>query len=348
MEAALSTTFNQEFDIAGRQVGGSASCYVIAEAGVNHFGKIDKAKQLVDTACAAGCDAVKLQHYSTDLLVGPTAPEWRTRLRSKELSDSAILEIRDYCVSRDITFLCTGHEERALSFLVMEAQVPAIKIGSGEIENDPFLTLAGSYGIPVILSTGMYNLDQVRHAVSILLEAGCRDLAILHCVTSYPTAPDAVNLAAMSQIREFFSGPVGYSDHTVGTAIPLAAVALGAKVLEKHITIDLDVPDAQDWKVSTTPDTLPQFIQEVRNVEAALGGWEKTPSPEEIEAMRWARKSLTFRRGLEAGDRVLREDLLCQRPGDGLPASRLDEIVGRHLVRKVTAGTVVTLDLFEN
>ncbi len=342
----MTSSFAKQFEIAGKRIGGGAPCFVIAEAGVNHFGDVQKAKALVDMARSAGCDAVKFQHFSTDLLVGPSAPDWRERLRSKELSNESILEIRDYCSARQIIFLCTGHEEQALEFLVTKAEVSAIKVGSGEIENEPYLAQVGSYAIPVILSTGMYTLEQVRWAMEILRNAGCRELAILHCVTSYPTDPATVNLAAMSQIRGFFEGPVGYSDHTEEHHIPLAAVALGAQVLEKHITIDVDVPNAQDWRVSATPDSLPSFMRALRDVEAARGGWEKAPSGAELESIQWARKSLTFTRAMAEGAVVAREDLVCQRPGTGLPGSRMTQVVGRRLRRSVGAGAMVSLDMF--
>ncbi|HIC72016.1 MAG TPA: N-acylneuraminate-9-phosphate synthase [Alphaproteobacteria bacterium] len=338
--------FPESFSIAGRTVGDGTPCYVIAEAGISHFGDLEKAKRLVDLAANAGCDAVKFQHYSTDILVGPSARDWRERLRSKEISDEEILQIKQHCDKIGMVFLCTGHEERALEFLVREAAVPAIKIGSGEIENWPYLEIAAGYEIPVILSTGMYTLQQVTEAVGILKSNGCPSLAVLHCVTNYPAEPATVNLSSMSQIRQIFSGPVGYSDHTMGHAIPMAAVALGAELLEKHLTIDVNVPNAQDWKVSVTPDSLPRFMRELRSVEAARGGWEKAPSTAEKESISWARKSITARQDIKSGHIITNADVVCQRPGTGMPPTRLTEVLGAKAVNDILAGTILSPEMF--
>ena len=334
--------FPRTFSIAGRSLGKENPCYVIAEAGISHFGDLAKAEKLVDLAVEAECDAVKFQHYSTDTLVGPSAPDWRERLRSKEISDEDILRIKRYCDKRGIVFLCTGHEEKALDFLVREVEVPAIKIGAGEIENWPYLEVAAGYEKPVILSTGMYTLQQVSEAVGILISNGCPSLAVLHCVTNYPADPATVNLSALDQIRQVFSGPVGYSDHTIGHTIPIAAVALGAEVIEKHLTIDVDVPNAQDWKVSVTPSTLPIFMKELRTVEAALGGWEKRPSAAEKQSMSWARKSITARRHIKMGQLLTKADLVCQRPGTGIPPTQLSKLLGTKATTDIPEGTMLS------
>ena len=337
--------FPESFSIAGRTIGNDTPCYVIAEAGISHFGDVEKACRLVDLAANAGCDAVKFQHYSTDVLVGPSAPDWRERLRSKEISDEDILRIKRHCDKRGMVFLCTGHEERALEFLVREAGVPAIKIGSGEIENWPYLEIAAGYQLPVILSTGMYTLQQVTEAVDILKSNGCPSLAVLHCVTNYPAAPATVNLNAMSQIRKVFTGPVGYSDHTIGHAIMMAAVALGAQLIEKHLTIDVNVPNAQDWKVSVTPDTLPLFMNDLRSVEAARGGWEKRPSVAEEESISWARKSITARQSIKTGQIVTSTDIVCQRPGTGMPPTQLNKVLGARAAKDIPEGTMLSPDM---
>jgi N,N'-diacetyllegionaminate synthase len=339
--------FAKSLEINGRRVGEGAPCYVIAEAGVNHFGSLEKAYALVDMAKVAGADAVKFQHYRTERLVGAAAPEWRARLRSKELSDQQMLSIRNYCDSRRITFICTAHEEEALDFLDREAGVPAFKIGSGEVENWPYLANIARRGKPIILSTGMYTLEQIREAIAVLGDNGCRELAVLHCVTAYPTDPADVNLSVMQQIRRFFEGPVGYSDHTLGTAVPLAAVALGAELIEKHITIDVDVPDAQDWKVGCTPQTLAPFIADIRAIEAARGGAPKQLAAAEQRSLQWARKGLAAARAIAAGETIRPDMVFAQRPGDGLPPSRLPEIIGRRTRIAIEPGEKISLDLLE-
>ncbi len=334
--------FPAEFEIGGRQVGRRHPCLVIAEAGVNHFGDLDKAYALVDLAVAAGADVFKTQHFCTDRLIGPSSPEWRDRLRPKEVSNDAIAAMAARCREKGILFLCTPHDDVALNFLDQELGVPAFKIGSGEVENWPHLADVARRGKPVILSTGMYEMPQIRRAIAVMAENGCPALAVLHCVTSYPADPSIVNLSVMKQIEALFPGPVGYSDHTTGTAVPLAAVALGATVIEKHITIDRDVPNAQDWKVSCDPSNFGRFVADIREIEAARGGYPKQLAPAEQVSMAWARKSLTAARTIAAGTIVTAEMLIAQRPGTGVPGARLPEFLGRPALRTIAAGEIMT------
>lgn len=339
--------FAAAFSIAGHAVGGDAACYVIAEAGVSHFGSLKKAFALVDLAVSAKVDAVKFQHFRFDRLIGESAPDWRQRLRSRELSDADMLRVAEYSRKRGMTFICTAHEEAALDFLDGQVGVPAFKIGSGEVENWPYIADIARRGKPVILSTGMYTLDLIGTALKVLSDNGCREAAILHCVTAYPADPATINLDAMRQIGCIFNGPIGYSDHTAGTAVALAAVALGAKVIEKHITLDFNVPDAQDWKVSCGPDDLAKFVADVRAVEAALGGGPRRLSEIELQSVLWARKSLTAARDIAAGERVEPGMLLSLRPGDGLPPSQLADIVGRRALCSIPQGTKIALNMFD-
>jgi N,N'-diacetyllegionaminate synthase len=339
--------FARTFPIAGHTVGGEGPCYIVAEAGVSHFGSLEKAYRLVDLAASAGADAVKFQHFHSERLVGNSAPDWRERLRSRELSDDDMLRVAEYSRKREITFLCTAHEESALDFLDRTAGVPAFKIGSGEVENWPYIANIARRGKPVILSTGMYTLELIRTALKVLNENGCHQVAILHCVTAYPADPATVNLDTLRQIRNIFEGPVGYSDHTAGTAIALASIALGAQVLEKHITLDFNVPDAQDWKVSCGPDDFPRFVADIRAIEAARGGKPRELSESEKQSLLWARKSLTAARDIRPGERIEPSMLLSLRPGDGVPPSRLSTIVGRRALSAIPAGTKIALDMFE-
>lgn len=336
--------FPRHIEIAGRRIGPGEPCYIIAEAGVSHFGDMDKAWRLIDLALSSHADAFKTQHYHTDRLVGPSAPDWRERLRSKELPDEAIRAMQDRCQKSGIPFLCTAHDEIALDFLAKDLEVPAFKIGSGEVENWPFLAKIAQLGKPIMLSTGMYSIEQIREAIHILHDNGCTALAVLHCVTNYPANPIQVNLHVMSQIREFFSGPVGYSDHTAGTAIPLAAVALGADILEKHITLDRDIPNAQDWKVACDPSNLASFVAEVRAVEAARGGDPKTVSEEERHSLLWARKSITAAQDIQVGSVIEESMLLAQRPGTGIPPSELEKVLGSKTKIQLARGTLLTWD----
>ena len=339
--------FPTHFEIEGRRIGSGEPCYVIAEAGVSHFGEMEKAYQLIDLTVSARADIFKTQHYYTDRLVGPSAPEWRERLRTKELPDEAIRLMQRRCRERGVPFLCTPHDDLAIEFLDRELDVPAFKIGSGEVENWPFLARIAKSGKPAILSTGMYEIAQIREAIKVMQDNGCPALAVLHCVTSYPADAALINLKVMDRIREFFPGPVGYSDHTEGTAVPLAAVALGADIVEKHITIDRDVPNAQDWKVSCDPSNFARFVADVREIEKARGGGPKVLSETERKSMLWARKSLTAAVDIPAGTKIDAAMLLAQRPGSGLPASRIGKVVGKIARRDIPAGTIVSDELLQ-
>ncbi len=339
-------TFNSDITIANRCVGPNEPALIIAEAGVNHFGDIGKAMALVDLAAEAGVDVFKTQAFSTAALVSGAAPEWRERLRTKEVGFDFIAQMKERCDAHGLIFLCTAHDETVLPWLD-ELEVPAFKVGSGERSNLPFLKAIAARGKPVILSTGMYASADVRETLSLFSSAGCRELALLHCVTSYPTPCDQVNLRAMDALRRMFTGPVGYSDHTKGHHIPLAAVALGAAIVEKHITLDFDVPNAQDWKVSAGPDDLADFVRTLRETEAALGQPDKSIQPCEQPALQWALKSLVAARDLEAGTLLTAVDLLAKRPGGGIAPSRIEEVLGRRLRRPIVVDQAVDWGMLE-
>ena len=317
-------------------VGANAPVLIIAEAGVSHFGDMKLAFDLVDLAAEAGADVFKTQFYDVECLYAERAREWRDRLRPRNLTLDQAKQLSDRCRQRGILFMSTAHDESRVAWLA-ELDVPAIKVGSGERNNPAFLEKLARLGRPMIVSTGMYGQADVHEALAACASGGCRDVALLHCVTSYPAPNDQVNLAAMERLREAFDGPVGYSDHTDGFLAPYAAVARGAKVIEEHITILRDVPNAQDWKVSAGPENFKRFVAELRQIEAMIGGGEKGPAPCELPAMKWALKSLVATRDLAAGHRLAPADLIAKRPGDGVPPNKIDKLVGRVLVKPVSA-----------
>jgi N-acetylneuraminate synthase/N,N'-diacetyllegionaminate synthase len=337
--------FPASFSISGRSVGAGAPCLIIAEAGVNHFGDIEKAFRLVDMAVDAGADVLKIQHFYTDRMIGNSAVEWQDRMRGKELSEDSIHRIKEYCEYRGILFLCTPHDDWALRFLDQELNLPAFKIGSGEVENWPFLAQVARCGKPIILSTGMYRMDQIHEAVRVLADNGCPALAILHCVTSYPAQPAAINLKVMDEIQSFFSGPVGYSDHTAGTTVPLAAVARGAAVIEKHITLERDVPNAQDWKVSCDPSNFSNFVDQAREIEIALGQRQKSIGDQEQKSLLWARKSLHAAKAIPAGNRIEASMLVAKRPGNGISPIHVESIIGRTIRHDIPADIMIDWDM---
>ena len=333
--------FKSAIEINGRLIGNKHPCYVIAEAGVAHFGDINKAFQLLDMALEAQADVFKLQHYKIDDLYHEDALEWKNRLRGRELSDEDVIRIKERCDNYGITFMCTGHTESVLDFLDYEVNVPAFKIGSGELHNWDYLRNIARRRKPILLSIGMYNLDDIKKAISVIEDCDNDALSILHCVTNYPANPADINLLFMKSIGDFFGGPVGYSDHTEGTAIPLAAVALGANVLEKHITLEKNVPNAQDWKVSCDPSNFKNFVRDIRQIEISLGKPEKIISDKELTSVSWARKSLVAKNFISMNEVVEKSMFLVQRPGTGLSPSYLDIIQGKVAARDINPGEFV-------
>ncbi len=340
----IKTFFHNSFFIENTKVGAESPCYIIAEAGVAHFGSMDKARALVDLAVSAKADAVKFQIFQTDELISTASEDWKERLRSKELPYLAFKEIAEYCREKKITFLATAHDEPSLHFLDT-LKVSAYKIGSGEVRNWPFLETIARRNRPVILSTGMYTTEEIEAAVEIFYRANNPQLAILHCVTSYPTPPEDVNLNAMSFIRDKFNVVTGFSDHTEGFHIPLAATALGAQVIEKHITLDFNIPNAQDWKVSCGKDNLGTFISQLRDIEAARGAFNKKPVKSEIASIAWARKSIIAAEAIQKGTVLKREHVTFKRPGTGIPPSEIDTIVGRKTLFNIDKDAIISQEM---
>lgn len=338
--------FNKRFDIDGRAVGDGAPVYIIAEAGVAHFGSEEKAYRLVDLATEACADAVKFQVFDVEAMISKDAEEWRARLGSRQLGYDAFERIQKYCQHKGITFFATAHDEPSLDFLDT-LNVPVYKIGSGEVGNWAFVERVASRGKPVILSTGMYRQEQIGEALRAMESTGNMNLAILHCVTDYPAAPHDIALGNIQLIRDGFGVVTGYSDHTAGYHIPLAAVALGARIIEKHITLDYNVPNAQDWKVSCGPDNLKTFVNQVRDIEASITTRADGPTENEKRSILWASKSLVTRRDIAAGHVINQEDLCSKRPGNGVSPSRIEEILGRVAKRALPQDVVIKLEDLE-
>jgi len=340
--------------IGDRGIGPGHPCFILAEAGVNHNGDVDLALKLVDAAADAGADAVKFQTFKADRLVSPEAAKAAYQveatgggesqlemLRGLELSQEAHWKILAHARERGILMLSTPFDAESADFLD-RLGLPAFKIGSGEITNLPLLAHVAAKGKPLILSTGMAWLAEVAEAVRTVRDAGARDLVLLHCVSNYPAEPRDVNLRAMRTMADAFGVPVGYSDHTVGNEVALAAVALGACVIEKHFTLDRSLP-GPDHKASVEPAELASLVRGIRVVEQALGHGRKEPTAAEADTARVARKSLVMARDVQAGT-VLTEDMVAiKRPGTGLPPAMLKDVVGRTLRQDVKAGTVIDL-----
>lgn len=338
--------WSKAFTIAHRAVGEGAAVFIIAEAGVAHFGSLKRAFELVDLAVEAGADAVKFQIFRTNELISSVSPEWRNRMQAKELSTKDFWEIKHYCATKGIPFLATAHDEPSLGELD-DLDVPAYKIGSGEVKNWQFLGKVAGRGKPVILSTGMYTLKDISKALEVIAQTGNPDLAILHCVTAYPTPPNEVNLLAIKTIRETFDAVTGYSDHTVGYHFPLAAVTLGAKIIEKHITLDFDIPNAQDWKVSCGPENLHLMVSEIREIEAGLGTGVKEPGSTEQKSLDWARKSLVAAYDILPGEVLTSEKIKFKRPGTGIMPADAEKVIGRRVRVEIQRDSLILWEHLE-
>ena len=336
----MSFNFHKSFPIGTRQVGEGNPIFIVAEAGVAHFGSVEKARALVDLAVSAGADAIKFQVFKTNELISKEAQDWIERLKPKELPFEAFKEIQAYCSKKGIIFFATAHDELSLEFLD-SLDVPVFKIGSGEVANWPFLEKVASRGKPVILSTGMYTLEEIGQALAAFAITANPHVAVLHCVTRYPTPALDVNLRAMQTIQEKFNVLTGYSDHTEGIHFPVAAASLGAKIIEKHISLDFNVPNAQDWKVSCGPDDLPLLVRQIRDIEVGLGSGIKAPSTGEQASLLWARKSLVAARDINAGELITADLLQAKRPGKGIPPARFGEVVGRKAKVKIRKDTAI-------
>jgi N,N'-diacetyllegionaminate synthase len=339
--------------VGGRPIREGWPCFVIAEAGVNHDGDPERAHVLVDAAADAGADAVKFQAYRTHELVAdgaaPAPYQRRTGaetqrdlLRGLELSSETLAALAHHARERGIVFLASVFDEQSLDALE-RIGVDAYKIASPEVANPLLLEAVGARGRPVLLSTGTANLDEVEGAVATLRRVGLRQLVLLQCTSAYPASADQSNLRAMATMRDAFGLPIGFSDHTLGDAVALAAVALGACVLEKHFTLDRALP-GPDHAASLTPQELEQLIVRVRTVEAALGDGIKRPSAAEAENASSVRRSLAAATDLAAGTTLERRMLKALRPGTGIPAARIDEVVGRRLRRAVAGDQLLDPD----
>ncbi len=332
--------FASQFEIDGQCVGEGHPVYIIAEAGVAHFGDENKAYRLVDLAVNAGANAVKFQIFDINAMISEQSPEWRERLGPRQLPYEAFGRIQDYCKEQGITFFATAHDAPSLAYLE-ELNVPVYKIGSGEVGNWPFFKQIAKIGKPVIFSTGMFQLEQISEALNTVESVGNKNIAVLHCVTRYPTPAEEVSLGNIAMIRKQHEVITGYSDHTQGFHIPLTAVALGARIIEKHITLEYDIPNAQDWKVSCGPNDLAEFIRQLREIELSLGIRKTGPTKGESESLKWASKSLVAINDISEGTCISINDLTSKRPGTGISPSLLNKVIGRTAKNELVKDKVI-------
>jgi len=332
---------------------------IIAEAGVNHNGDMQIAKQLIDAASEAGADYVKFQTFIASKLVSADAPKAAYQqeggtgdkqlemLQKLELSPEQHIELAEHCRKKNIHFLSTAFDLESVDLLI-NLGITLFKVPSGEITNLPYLKKIGSLGKNVILSTGMCVMEEIREAIDVLVTAGTdrKNITVLHCTTDYPTKMQDVNLNAMLSIREQLGVNIGYSDHTLGIEVPVAAAALGAQVIEKHFTLDRTLP-GPDHKASLEPAELKSMVTAIRNIEAALGSAEKQPTATELENRIVARKSIHIAKELPQGHVITEADLAMKRPGTGISPMLLENVLGKRTRSALSEGQLLKWEELE-
>ena len=325
-------------NIDGLTVSADSSCFVVAEVGVNHNGSEELAHQLILAAADAGADAVKFQSFHSEKLATPSAPKAQYQaaaggsdqsqlemVQKLELPVESMARLRNTALDRGLIFFSTPFDVESAIELV-DLGMPVIKVGSGDLTNHLLLSQLSDLGKPIILSTGMATLDEVRASVALISER-VPALALLHCLSSYPAPVEDINLRAMETLMKEFGVPVGFSDHTTGIQVALAAVAMGARIVEKHLTLDRGM-EGPDHVASIEPETFADMVSGIRLVETAMGDGIKSPKASEIDVRRVARRSLYISRPIEQGEQIGFQDLVALRPGDGLSSDRVQDVVG--------------------
>jgi len=333
--------------IANKPIGTNAPCFIIAEIGVNHNGNLKLAEELVDAAKSSGADAVKFQTFVSEDLAVKNAPmaEYQKKslpggsqfemLRKLELSRGEFRRLFNYSRKKRIIFFSSPFDSASASFL-NALGVPAFKIGSGELTNTCLLPEIAVFGRPIILSTGMADMKEVKEAVRIIFSAGNKDIALLHCTSSYPADYNEVNLKAIKTLADKLSLPVGYSDHTIGIEVAIAAVSMGACIIEKHFTLDKNLK-GPDHKISSTPDEFRAMVRSIRNIEKAMGDGIKRPQKSELVIKNIVRKSIVAACDIPKGARLQKCMFAVKRPGTGIEPASIDALSGRKaivLIRK--------------
>lgn len=320
---------------------------IVGEIGVNHFGSIDEAKNLVDDCLEANVDVVKFQLFKTEALVSKKNPDWFERMKAKELSFDEMLEIREYVEKQGIAFACTPHDPISLRFIAEELDPSFIKIGSGEVNNWGFIEEAASFGYPVVVSTGMYKWSEILSLLSLLTRVAEGRYRLMHANTSYPTPLEETNLQWITALQAVTDGAVGFSDHTEGFEAALVALGLGASFFEKHVTRQKNVPDSQDWKCSLTGSELKKYVSWLRDGATCVGGG-LVRSDNEWASRDWAMKSIVAKRPIFSGHKLTFDDVSALRPGMGLSPDQLATVLGRSSRVDIAAGDLIRASDFRD
>ena len=337
--------------IKNKKIGEFKNCFIVAEVGVNHNGNIKLAKKLIGVAKKSGVDAIKFQTFKSEDLVteqGKMADYQKKNtgekesqllmLKKLELSDKHFIELKKYCDNKKIIFLSTPHTEEAVNFL--EPLVPVYKIGSGDLTNLPFLEKVAKKKKPIILSTGMATLKEVKEAIKTIKKQKNNKIILLHCTTNYPASPNEANLRAILTMKKEFNLPVGYSDHAEGINISLVAVGLGACLIEKHFTLDKNLP-GPDHKASLVPVELKGLVEEIRNIEKAMGNGIKKPNKSEEKIKKIVRKSIIAGQDIKKGTKIKKDMLVIKRPGIGIEPKYLNKIIDKTAKKDIKKDSLI-------
>ena len=335
-----------------RTIGDYESPYVVAELNTSHFGDVEKAKEMIRVAKSAGCDCVKFQSWSEKSLYSETYyadnPMARRFIKKFSFSPDELLLLSKYCREIGIDFASTPYSKEEVDFLVEMCEVPFLKVASMDLVNSDLLEHMAQKNTPIVLSTGMSTIEEIESAVKNLAQNGCSRICILHCVSLYPTQSSEMNLLNILGLREKFSTyPIGFSDHSEGASLAIASVALGAALVEKHFTLDKS-KIGMDNQMAVQSDQLSLMIQGCRDVFNSLGKKERVVSELELLQRRTMRRSLVSSRALKAGDVLKREDLAFKRPGDGIPISDIDQLIGKTLKRDISTDVVIAYSDIES
>ncbi len=343
----------RELKIGKRKIGKQAPVFLIAEAGINHNGDLSTAKKMVDIAIKANVDAIKFQTFITQNLILKTTHKadyqkvssdddenFYDMIKKYELTKNDFNILKNYCDENEIIFLSTPFDEISVEWLE-ELHIPAYKISSGDMDNFPLLDLICSKGKPILLSTGMATLNEVKESIDFISSKGIEEIIVLQCTTNYPASLDEINLNVIDTYKiEFPNVIIGFSDHYIGFEASIGAIAKGVKVIEKHFTLDKNM-DGPDHKASMDPKNLIKWVNSVRKTEKLLGSYAKIPSKTEIEIAKIARKSIVSLRDLEIGEFVKTEDISIKRPGYGVSPKEYNNIIGKQIKRKILKDTVI-------
>lgn len=332
-------------------IGNDKAPYIIAEVNSSHNGNIDTAKKMIDAAVNAGCSCVKFQSWTPETLYSKSYydknPIAKRIVKKMSLSESELEELSQYCNACGVGFSSTPYSEDEVDFLLEKCNPPFIKIASMDINNLPFLEYIGNTGAPIILSTGMADITEIQKAISIIEKTGNKNIALLHCISIYPAAPETIHLNNITMLKELYPEyPIGFSDHTLGTEIAGASIALGALIVEKHLSLDSSKM-GMDNNMAIEPDEMKMLVDHCNTIHAAMGGYNRVVSDAELQQRINMRRSIFVNKNVKAGDLLKREDLYAKRPGTGISPDKYELIVGQTLIRDVESDEFIRYEDFK-